>query len=523
MKKLLLLSLLILFGCSKEDNSNLIEGYQLQVNQLNTLISQLNVQINQLENQISQMTVDNNNSLNQISSLEESLHQIQNTNSELEETISNLEYSLILSENNNNELEVEIQSLQDQLLSFQSINASLSIQINQLETELNNLTNNKVRVIGEGGLTFIKSQNWTNNFIWTINGKVVVESGETLSIDPGTIIKAESSSGPDSSALIIERGAKLIAVGTPDLPIVFTSVIDELNYSNQNRVSPNLNNEINGYWGGIVLLGNAIIGEDGGVDRINSLPVDQSFSIYGGNNDFDNSGILNYISIRHAGMINVGNSTQFAALTLAGIGKNTNIDNIEIFSSHGDGIAIYGGSVNLRNILIYYPEDDAVDIDEGYAGVFDFTLAILAPNSDNNIEADGTEHSQGDNNRASMFNRFHTILSENPTNYNQLGHWKSDISGWFSMLTYKNVTGQKFEGIDIDTYKGLCPSGPVSYCLQPNELRFSSMHFVDFGDLSNIFSNTAVNDYSDWAFNNTNIQPDWIDFRFWTNYSKIFD
>jgi archaellum component FlaC len=523
MKRLLLILLLVLFGCSKEDNSALIDGYQLQISQLNTLISQLNVQTNQLENQISQMTIDNNNSLIQISALEESLYQIQNTNNELEETISNLEYSLTLTESTNNELEIEIQSLQGQLLSFQSLNASLTDQINQLETELDYLTDNKVQIVGEGGITIIKSQNWTNNFIWVINGKVVVENGETLSIDPGTIIKAESSSGPDSSALIIERGAKLIAVGTPDLPIVFTSIIDELNYSNQNRVSPNLNNEINGYWGGIVLLGNAIIGEDEGIDQINSVASDLYFNSYGGNYDFDNSGILNYISIRHAGISNGSGLTQFAALTLAGVGRNTNIDNIEIFSSHGDGIAIYGGSVNLSNILIYYPEDDAVDIDEGYAGVFDFTLAILAPNSDNNIEADGTEDSQGDNNRASMFNRFHTILSENPTNYKQLGHWKNNISGWFSMLTYKNVSGQKIEGIESSTYKGVCPPGPVSNCLQSNELRFSSMQFADFGDMSNIFSYTSVNDYSDWVFNNTNIQPDWIEFRFWTNYSKIFE
>ncbi|MEI9809947.1 MAG: hypothetical protein WDO16_19930 [Bacteroidota bacterium] len=59
----------------------------------------------------------------------------------------------------------------------------------------------------------------------------------------GTVVKG-SFSGADVAALIITRGSKLIAQGTPTEPIIFTSAAP---------------NPQSGDWGGIVLCGKASI------------------------------------------------------------------------------------------------------------------------------------------------------------------------------------------------------------------------------------------------------------------------
>src|SRR5690554_2680875 len=65
--------------------------------------------------------------------------------------------------------------------------------------------------------------------VYYVDGYVFVENG-TLTIEPGTVIQAfeEPSSAADGneSALIITREAQIIAEGTADNPIIFTSELD---------------------------------------------------------------------------------------------------------------------------------------------------------------------------------------------------------------------------------------------------------------------------------------------------------
>ena len=95
----------------------------------------------------------------------------------------------------------------------------------------------------------------SNDTIWTLQSRVAVESGVTLTIEPGTIIKAVAGTGANASSLIIARGAKIIAQGTPEQPIIFTAESDNIQIGE--TYGSSLNPNVRGLWGGIIILGNA--------------------------------------------------------------------------------------------------------------------------------------------------------------------------------------------------------------------------------------------------------------------------
>src|SRR5687768_8062578 len=116
---------------------------------------------------------------------------------------------------------------------------------------------------------------------YILKGYVYVTNGATLTFEPGCIIQSDVT---EKGALIIERGAKLIASGTPADPIVFTS-------------GKPAGTRAPGDWGGIILLGKAPTNRpldpaptiEGGVGRQ-----------YGGTDPLDESGILRYVRIEFA-------------------------------------------------------------------------------------------------------------------------------------------------------------------------------------------------------------------------------
>src|SRR6187401_2995592 len=131
---------------------------------------------------------------------------------------------------------------------------------------------------------------WTKDNVYLITGFVYVTSGTTLTVESGTLVKGDKAT---KGALIVARGAKLVADGTATEPIIFTSNGPEgfRNY---------------GDWGGIILLGNATINQPGGNAVIEGGVDDgQGNGTYGGGatpNDDDNSGILRYVRIEFPGI-----------------------------------------------------------------------------------------------------------------------------------------------------------------------------------------------------------------------------
>jgi len=235
-----------------------------------------------------------------------------------------------------------------------------------------NYTIENIEIVSDhGGGT--GTQTWKNDKIYLLSGFVFVNDGQILTIEAGTVIQAKTGQGSLASALIVARGGRIIADGKPENPIIFTVEGDDL--------AGSIPLEAKGLWGGLIILGNATINTESGEDMIEGIPVSEPRGVYGGINDDDNSGILRYISIRHGGT-NIGEGNEINGLTLGGVGRQTIISHIEIISNADDGVELFGGSVNIRNITVAFCGDDAFDFDQGYHGKGQFLLALNGFDSD---------------------------------------------------------------------------------------------------------------------------------------------
>ncbi len=236
------------------------------------------------------------------------------------------------------------------------------------------------------------STTWSKNNIYVLNGKVVVDAGVTLTIEAGTIIKGKEGTGSLASALIVARGGKIMAEGTSDNPIVFTSVKDNIEVGQTE--GSNLTEADNGLWGGLIVLGNAKGSFKGDVSevQIEGIPAGDTFGLYGGSDDNDNSGVLKYISIRHGGA-EIGEGNEINGLTLGAVGSGTVIENIEVVANFDDGVEFFGGTVSPKNLLVWAHGDDGLDIDQAYAGTISNSLVIQGDTSDHALEIDGPEGS----------------------------------------------------------------------------------------------------------------------------------
>ena len=239
-----------------------------------------------------------------------------------------------------------------------------------------------------GALT--SDETWTSDNIYVLNNKVVVSAGVTLTIEPGTIVKATTGSGSLSSALIVARNATIDAEGTPDQPIIFTSVEDNIQVGQ--TAGTNLDQNDRNLWGGVLILGNAPGSFEGDVNeiQIEGIPASDTFGLYGGNDPSDSSGILKYVSIRHGGTL-IGEGNEINGLTLGGVGNETTIDQIEVVANLDDGIEFFGGTVNATNLFVWAVGDDSIDIDQSYSGTIDNTMIVLGDISDHAFEIDGPE------------------------------------------------------------------------------------------------------------------------------------
>ncbi len=245
----------------------------------------------------------------------------------------------------------------------------------------------KVTDRGEGTGTMT----WTKDKTYLLNGRVFVNEGQTLTIEAGTIIKGAGGSGENASVLIVARGAKIIAEGSRELPIIFTSEADEIARDKSGELScpgGNLAPDFRGLWGGLVLLGKATINASESELAVEGIPTSEIRGLYGGSEDDDNSGILRYVSIRHGGS-SIGADNEINGLTLGAVGSGTTIDYVEVIANKDDGVEFFGGTVNTKHLVMTFCGDDAFDADEGYRGSNQFWVAFQDETADNGGEHDG--------------------------------------------------------------------------------------------------------------------------------------
>lgn len=229
---------------------------------------------------------------------------------------------------------------------------------------------------------------WESGKTYILGGRISVVDGVTLTIEPGVVIKGEAGTGANATALLIARGGTLMAEGTAAQPIIFTSVADKIEPGQ--IASPNLDPDLNGLWGGLIVLGNAPISADAASVQIEGIPPSDQNGLYGGDIANDNSGIIKYVSIRHGGA-NIGEGNEINGLTLGGVGSETIIENVEIVSNQDDGIEWFGGTVNVKNAIVWNTGDDAIDTDQSWAGTLD-NFIVVNP-GDECFELDGPEGS----------------------------------------------------------------------------------------------------------------------------------
>jgi len=217
---------------------------------------------------------------------------------------------------------------------------------------------------------------WTADNEYFLTGLVYVEEGAVLNIEEGTIVRFTAETGDDNtSALIISQGAQIQAVGTAENPIIFTSEADTVNAG--------LTPFDFGQWGGLILLGRAPTEKGGATSNIaiEGISSDESRGVYGGDQPDDNSGTLQYVSIRYSG-VGIAANSEIQGLTLGGVGSGTTIDHVDIYSSGDDGVEIFGGTVDISHVSVAFATDDAFDFDEGWRGNGQFLFAIQLEGSD---------------------------------------------------------------------------------------------------------------------------------------------
>ena len=249
-----------------------------------------------------------------------------------------------------------------------------------------------------------KDMTLTSDTVWTLDGLVVVESGVTLTIEPGTIVAGLDGTGDATSYMIVDKNAKLIAEGTKEDPIIFTST---------KRLANPTSAEV-GQWGGLTIIGNA------GNDQVQPYEVNSAFTA-GTSNPNDSSGILRNVYILNSG-ITMEQDKEINGLSFVGVGSGTIVENITVDYSDDDGIEIWGGTVNLTNVTISHCTDDYFDIDDGYSGTVK-NLVINTTTGNAGIEMSG--------NTAATFDGFSITTGATQAKEGAIYFKKDGIGGHF--------------------------------------------------------------------------------------------
>lgn len=191
---------------------------------------------------------------------------------------------------------------------------------------------------------------------YLLQGPVYVTNNAVLTIEPGTVIKGDYET---NGALVITKGAQIIANGTETDPIVFTS--------NRPQRKP-------GDWGGVVILGDAPINKFGGTSSI-AFELDPSQTIYGGTNPMANSGIMRFLRIEFAGK-KIKGYKDYNALSLAGVGNKTVIENVMCSFPQGNAVEVMGGDMSVKNMVSLRSTGDDFKFTQGAQVRMDNSLAV---------------------------------------------------------------------------------------------------------------------------------------------------
>lgn len=342
--------------------------------------------------------------------------------------------------------------------------------------------------ISDQDLVAGQTYNWDSGTEYLLDGLVFLEAGATLNIPAGTVIRGKNSptTGDNTSALIVARGATINALGTADAPIIFTAEEDLLDdpgdFTPQDR----------GEWGGIIILGAAPIARPSGEDGVEGIDADEDRAKYGGDNVDDNSGIITYVSIRHGGA-SLSPNNEINGLTLGGVGAGTTIDYIEVIANFDDGIEFFGGTVGVKHAVVSFCGDDAFDYDYGYRGKGQFWYSYQSADYGGTGRAGEHDGASPDNqapfSKPTIYNATYIGVGQNAF---ALGGDAADDNAFAVVLrdntggSYNNSIFTEFNGSAIGIEDRADSQDGDSYArLQAGDLEFKNNLFFAFGDGNN--------------------------------------
>ncbi len=196
---------------------------------------------------------------------------------------------------------------------------------------------------------------------YILQGYVKVSNGATLTIQAGTTIVGDTL--VTGSSLWILRGSKIMANGTVDAPIVFTS----------QRSSPNRKP---GDWGGLIVVGNALINRTAN-PIFTEGPAGAAENYAGGTDPNDNSGVLKYVRVEFAGYdVSNGGGQELNSISSYAVGRATTYDYVQSMAGLDDGFESFGGGYDMRHMVSFEEGDDHFDWTEGYQGRGQFLIAL---------------------------------------------------------------------------------------------------------------------------------------------------
>ena len=244
--------------------------------------------------------------------------------------------------------------------------------------------------------SLIIGENCDSDACLTAAGITEGGDGPTLTVEAGATLAFAT----NAQYVAIHRGSQIQAIGTATAPITFTSLSDV------NGTLPSF--DAVQQWGGMLIAGFGIdndcaytgtVGTDlalTGECHVPSEGLTGNDEIrYGGINNSDSSGRLEFVRVKHTGN-QIGAGNELNGITFGGVGSNTIINNLQVYSTFDDGIELFGGAVNVTNFVAVYARDDSIDIDSGYRGTITNALVIQSDTDANRcIEADGIDGFSG--------------------------------------------------------------------------------------------------------------------------------
>ena len=334
--------------------------------------------------------------------------------------------------------------------------------------------------------------------IYLLLGDVFVIDSTTLTIEPGTVIIGDFKT---KGSLTISNGSKIVAEGTQTDPIIFTS--------SRSMKKP-------GDWGGLFILGDAPTNKFGVEAAIDYglRPSSAKTLSYGGNNPDSNSGILKYVRIEFAGK-RTKNFGYFNALTLAGIGDETQIENIMVSYCEGNSFSVSGGKTILNKLVSYKSNGNDYRFNDGTQSWISNSLAVRSP------YASGVEVSRSlyitdyDIKNDTDFSKEQTYVeAQNLTLLNLSDDLKNDIEiGLVNEAIY--IGPDVTFSIDKSVISGFNPAVILDNKIYINEKNLSNLKFT-----STYFNNCKGNIFRKEHTNNDDLE-NWYGNRAFDNvYSK---